>query len=99
MPNLSARIAENLAAVRGRIAEAAARSGRAADQIALVAVTKYVPADVARWWWKPAAASWARAARRRCGTKRPPWPICPSAGTWWATCSGTNCGARSRWWP
>jgi uncharacterized pyridoxal phosphate-containing UPF0001 family protein len=48
MPNLAARIAENLAAVRGQIAEAAARSGRAADQIALVAVTKYVPADVAR---------------------------------------------------
>jgi len=36
------RIAENLAAVRGRIAEAAARSGRTGGQITLVAITKYV---------------------------------------------------------
>ena len=48
MSKLSARIAENLAVVRGRIAEAAARSGRAADEITLVAVTKYVSADVTR---------------------------------------------------
>jgi pyridoxal phosphate enzyme (YggS family) len=48
MANLSARIAENLAAVRGRIAAAAARSGRAADEITLVAVTKYVSADMVR---------------------------------------------------
>ncbi|MHB8898108.1 MAG: YggS family pyridoxal phosphate-dependent enzyme [Thermoguttaceae bacterium] len=38
----SRRIAENLAEVRGRIAEAAARSGRRAEELLLVAVTKYV---------------------------------------------------------
>jgi PLP dependent protein len=42
MPQIALRIAENLAAVRGRIAESAARSGRRADDITLVAVTKYV---------------------------------------------------------
>jgi pyridoxal phosphate enzyme (YggS family) len=48
MSNPSARIAENLAAVRGRIAAAAARSGRAADAITLLAVTKYVSAEIVR---------------------------------------------------
>lgn len=42
MTDRADRIAENLAAVRGRIAEAAARSGRAGGQITLVAITKYV---------------------------------------------------------
>lgn len=40
-------IAENVAAVRGRIADAAARSGRRPADITLVAVTKYVSADLA----------------------------------------------------
>ncbi len=35
------QVAENLAHVRGRIAAAASRAGRAADEITLVAVTKY----------------------------------------------------------
>jgi PLP dependent protein len=48
MTDDAARIAENVAAVRGRIADAAARSNRTADAVALVAVTKYVSADVAR---------------------------------------------------
>jgi PLP dependent protein len=48
MPDLAARIANNLAQVRGRIAAAAARSGRTADDITLVAVTKYVSAEVVR---------------------------------------------------
>jgi pyridoxal phosphate enzyme (YggS family) len=42
MSQLVARIAENLADVRHRIAEAAARSGRNAEDVSLVAVTKYV---------------------------------------------------------
>jgi pyridoxal phosphate enzyme (YggS family) len=42
------RIAENLAAVRETMAVAAARSGRAADEVQLVAVTKYVSAGLAR---------------------------------------------------
>ena len=43
-----ARIAENVARVRGRIADAAVRSGRPASQITLVAVTKYVSAEMVR---------------------------------------------------
>ncbi|HYW81015.1 MAG TPA: YggS family pyridoxal phosphate-dependent enzyme [Thermoguttaceae bacterium] len=47
MSDLTARIAENVAEVRRRIAEAAARSGRTADAVTLVAVTKYVgPTEV-----------------------------------------------------
>jgi len=42
MPDLVQTIRTNLAEVRGRIAEAARRSGRVADAIALVAVTKFV---------------------------------------------------------
>jgi len=45
---LIARIAQNLAAVRQRIAEAAGRCGRTAADITLVAVTKYVGLDEAR---------------------------------------------------
>lgn len=41
----AARIADNLAAVRGRIAEAAVRAGRSPDDVRLVAVTKYVGPD------------------------------------------------------
>ncbi|HWB09989.1 MAG TPA: YggS family pyridoxal phosphate-dependent enzyme [Pirellulales bacterium] len=46
--NERSRISENLAQIRGRIADAARRSGRAAGEVKLVAVTKYVDADVAR---------------------------------------------------
>jgi pyridoxal phosphate enzyme (YggS family) len=42
MPDLSEQIARNLARVRARIADAAASCGRTADEITLVAVTKYV---------------------------------------------------------
>ena len=48
MKDTVARIAENVAEVRGRIADAAARSGRSATEIRLVAVTKYVSADMVR---------------------------------------------------
>jgi pyridoxal phosphate enzyme (YggS family) len=48
MADLTAQLAENVAAVRGRIAAAAARSGRSAGDVLLVAVTKYVGPDVAR---------------------------------------------------
>jgi PLP dependent protein len=41
-------VAERLAEVRGRIAEAARRSGRAADEVTLVAVSKTFPADRVR---------------------------------------------------
>ena len=48
MTNQYTQIAENAARVRGRIADAAARSGRTATDITLVAVTKYVSADLVR---------------------------------------------------
>jgi uncharacterized pyridoxal phosphate-containing UPF0001 family protein len=48
MSDDAARIAENVAGIRGRIADAAARSGRTADAVTLVAVTKYVAANVTR---------------------------------------------------
>jgi PLP dependent protein len=41
MSDLSAQIAANLAAIRSRIVQAAQRSGRSADDVRLVAVTKY----------------------------------------------------------
>jgi hypothetical protein len=44
----SERLIENLAAVRRRISDAARHSGRTADEITLVAVTKYVPAELAQ---------------------------------------------------
>jgi pyridoxal phosphate enzyme (YggS family) len=47
MTELARRIAENLAGVSGRIAEAARKSGREPGAVTLVAVTKYVPARVA----------------------------------------------------
>lgn len=40
------RIADNIASVRGRIADAARRSGRHADEIQLIAVTKYVDEQI-----------------------------------------------------
>ena len=43
--NHSDRIAENVASVRDRIADAARRSGRTEDAVTLVAVTKYVGAE------------------------------------------------------
>ena len=42
MPDISARIGENLSLVREHIATAAMRSGRRGEDIKLVAVTKYV---------------------------------------------------------
>ncbi len=44
----AARIAENIARVRGRIAEAALRSRRDPGEVTLVAVTKYAPAETVR---------------------------------------------------
>ncbi len=44
----SARIAANLREIRDRIAQAAARAGRKAEEVTLVGVTKYVDAAVAQ---------------------------------------------------
>ena len=48
MNSTAKRIAENLAAIRDRISQAAARSGRNADAVRLIAVTKYVGPDLIR---------------------------------------------------
>jgi uncharacterized pyridoxal phosphate-containing UPF0001 family protein len=48
MPAPAERLAENVAQIRGRIAAAAERSGRAAGDVTLVAVTKFIPAEVVR---------------------------------------------------
>ncbi len=48
MPDLAAQLAENVAVVRGRIAASAARSGRTADDVRLMAVSKYVGPPVVR---------------------------------------------------
>jgi pyridoxal phosphate enzyme (YggS family) len=48
MVHIAARIADNVARVRERIAAAADRAGRSADDVQLVAVTKYVGPDEAR---------------------------------------------------
>jgi pyridoxal phosphate enzyme (YggS family) len=48
MQDVAARIADNLAAVRQRMRTAAERSGRSPHEITLVAVTKYVNAELAR---------------------------------------------------
>ena len=45
---MPAQIAQNLQQIRQRIADAAARCGRRAEEITLVGVTKYVAADAAR---------------------------------------------------
>ncbi len=47
MSQLARRIADNLAKVRERIAAAAERSGRIAESVTLVAITKYVPPQAA----------------------------------------------------
>lgn len=48
MSEILAQLVENVAAVNDRIAAAAARSGRASEDVRLVAVTKYVASDVVR---------------------------------------------------
>lgn len=48
MADPAARIAENLNEVRGRIADAAQRAGRSPNDVTLVGVTKYVPAEIIR---------------------------------------------------
>ena len=63
MSPFARRIAENLARVRERVAAAARRSGRTAEAVRLVAVTKYVSAEV--------AAAVVEAGCRDLGESRP----------------------------
>jgi hypothetical protein len=48
-PDLRERLVENLSRIRGRMADAARRSGRDPADVVLVAVTKYVDAEQAAW--------------------------------------------------
>jgi len=48
----AATIAENLAAVQDRIAKAAARAGRRAEDVTLVAISKTFPAEAIRAGWE-----------------------------------------------
>ena len=63
MSDLAARVADNLASVRERIAAAAARSGRSASAVMLVAVTKSQP--------EPAIRALLAAGCRDLGESRP----------------------------
>lgn len=58
-------LADNLAAVRGEIAAATQRSGRRAEDVTLVAVTKYADAEVTR--------ALVRAGCRTLAENRPQW--------------------------
>jgi pyridoxal phosphate enzyme (YggS family) len=51
MPVNALTIAENVAAVRDRLARAAARAGRRADEVTLVAISKTFPAAAIRAAW------------------------------------------------
>src|SRR5262245_12060360 len=48
MSNAGQRLAENLALVHERIAEAAARAGRSSSEVKLIGVTKYADVEVTR---------------------------------------------------
>jgi pyridoxal phosphate enzyme (YggS family) len=61
--SLNTRLSDNLLAVRQRIAQACARCGREADEVQLVAVTKYAP-------W-PAVLELAELGCRSFGESRP----------------------------
>ena len=80
MSDPAARIADNLAGVRERIAAAAARSGRSGDSVLLVAATKYQS--------EPAIRALLAAGCRHLGESRPQelWAKCETLGN--ATTSG-----------
>ena len=62
------RVLSNLREVRGRIAASAARSGRRAEAVRLVAVTKTAAEETIRTLVEAASAISARAAPSNCGT-------------------------------
>ena len=62
-------IAENLKRVQDRIANAANRSGRSADAVTLIVVTKTWSADVVQQVVDAGQGFWARAACKRPNTR------------------------------
>lgn len=78
------RIAANLEAVRGRIAAACGQAGRPAGAVRLVAVTKYVSADLTRLVLEAGCADlaesrpqsiWAKAAALETARPPPRWHL------------------------
>ncbi len=81
MPGQLTHIAANVAKIRRRIAEAARRSGRSADLVKLIAVTKYAGPDEIRAWSPQDAPNWAKAVRNSFGNMPRLLAICRSVGT------------------
>lgn len=78
------RLCSNLAAVRGRIAEACRRAGRVVGDVTLVGVTKYVSADLAMQLWEAGChdlaesrpqALWAKADALATLVPAPRWHL------------------------
>ncbi len=80
-------VEQNLAEIRARIAEAAARAGRAAAEVDLVAVSKPFPPTPCVKHGTRVRRSSARAACRRPSRK---FPSCP------ARCAGTSSGISKK---
>jgi len=60
---------QNLAAIRERIASAAARSGRSAGDVELVAVSKKIPADAVRAAWEAGQTVFAESRVQEAAVK------------------------------
>ena len=80
MPEFAAQIVENVARVRGRMAAAAARSGRAAGDVTLVAVTKFMSADVVRLLVEAGCRDLGESRPQELWQKAAALAICRSAG-------------------
>jgi pyridoxal phosphate enzyme (YggS family) len=65
-----AAVAQNVAAVRARIARAAARSGRRAEDVTLVAISKTFPAEAIRAAWEAGVRHFGENRVQEWETKR-----------------------------
>jgi pyridoxal phosphate enzyme (YggS family) len=71
MPSESATIAAHVAAVRERIAAAAARAGRESQDVTLVAITKTFPASAIRSAWEAGVRHFGENRVQEWESKRP----------------------------
>lgn len=81
---LQRRCRENLAAIRGRVAEACRRAGRPAESVTLIGVTKYVGAEATRLLLEAGCRDlaesrpqqlWEKAAALEAVEPRPRWHL------------------------